>query len=73
MAKSANRSELIDQSGRHLRLKCCTRCGGDMHEGRDIYGEFDTCLQCGHTKDVVSHERIAAMFGTERFDMGEVA
>ena len=73
MARRAVRIELVDQSGRALHFKGCARCGGDMHRGRDIYGEFDTCLQCGHTRDVISQRRIAVMLGADGFDMGEVA
>jgi|GEM_PF-1940590 acetyl-CoA carboxylase beta subunit len=73
MELRVQRPESVNQSRRMLRLKACSRCGGDMIGGRDIYGEFDTCLQCGHTKDVVCHERIAVMFGNGRYNMGEVA
>ena len=27
-----------------LWLKCCTRCDGDLHENRDIYGWYVACL-----------------------------
>ena len=73
MERRATRSALVNQSSRLLRFKCCPRCGGDMHQGRDIYGEFDTCLQCGHTKEVISPERMAAMTACGGFEMGEVA
>ncbi|MDA0769625.1 MAG: hypothetical protein O2821_05315 [Chloroflexi bacterium] len=73
METRANRSALVNQSGRLLQFKCCTRCGGDMHQGRDIYSEFNTCLQCGHTKDVISPGRMAAMMAGGGFEMGEVA
>ncbi len=29
-------------------LKGCPRCHGDLCQGRDIYGEFVVCLQCGY-------------------------
>ena len=29
-------------------LKSCTRCSGDLYEGRDIHGSFIACLQCSH-------------------------
>lgn len=35
-------------------LKACTRCGGDLHEEQDHYGEYVACIQCG---DVLSEER----------------
>lgn len=31
-----------------LRLKGCPRCHGDLREGKDRYGEYLTCLQCGY-------------------------
>ena len=73
MARRVNRFELIDQSGRVLHFKGCPRCGGDMHRGRDIYGEFDTCMQCGHTRDVIYQGRIAVMLGAGGFAAREVA
>ena len=30
-----------------LWLKGCPRCDGDLHEERDMYGEYTACLQCG--------------------------
>ena len=29
-------------------LKSCPRCHGDLYEGRDFYGLYIACLQCGH-------------------------
>jgi DNA-directed RNA polymerase subunit M/transcription elongation factor TFIIS len=29
-------------------LKCCPRCGGDLHSNRDEYGRYLACVQCGH-------------------------
>lgn len=29
-------------------LKSCPRCRGDLYEGKDIYGQYVACLQCGH-------------------------
>lgn len=31
-----------------IELKSCTRCRGDMHLQRDLYGDYKQCLQCGH-------------------------
>ncbi len=31
-----------------LKLKNCSRCKGDMHSNRDVYGAYAECLQCGH-------------------------
>ena len=28
-------------------LKACQKCGGDLYEGKDMYGPFVACLQCG--------------------------
>ena len=33
--------------GRRLHLGACPRCGGDVRLGRDIYGAYYQCLQCG--------------------------
>ena len=29
-------------------LKSCPRCRGDLFQGRDHYGWYVSCLQCGH-------------------------
>ena len=28
-------------------FKSCKRCGGDLYSGKDFYGPFVSCLQCG--------------------------
>ena len=33
-------------------LKGCSRCKGDMHIKRDIYGSYRQCLQCGYMLDI---------------------
>ena len=73
MGMRANRTAFAGNSGRVLLFKGCPRCGGDMHGGRDIYGEFNTCLQCGHTMDMASPRRMAAMLANSGASMGEVA
>ena len=35
-----------------LHLKACPRCGGDVKDNRDIYGEYRECLNCGYMKDM---------------------
>ncbi len=44
-------------------LKSCARCGGDLYRGRDLYGEFVACLQCGHE---LSREEEADISGRGR-------
>ena len=29
-------------------LKSCPRCRGDLFQGRDHYGWYVSCMQCGH-------------------------
>jgi hypothetical protein len=30
-------------------LKCCPKCNkGDLFEGKDLYGRYVSCLQCGY-------------------------
>jgi hypothetical protein len=29
-------------------LKSCPRCNGDLYEGKDKYGRYVSCLQCGY-------------------------
>jgi len=42
-----------------LYLKACPRCGGDVYLGRDSWGAYLVCLQCGRARDIPS-ERPAA-------------
>jgi hypothetical protein len=30
------------------RLRSCPRCGGDTFIEKDLYGWYETCLQCGY-------------------------
>lgn len=30
-------------------LKACPRCRGDLYEGRDHFGAYIECAQCGRT------------------------
>ena len=29
-------------------LKACPRCRGDLHEEKDLYGAYVSCIQCGY-------------------------
>jgi hypothetical protein len=31
----------------------CPRCGGKTEHIRDLYGEYDACINCGHHMDVL--------------------
>lgn len=33
-------------------LKQCPKCNGDLTTGRDQYGEYMSCMQCGLCKDI---------------------
>ncbi len=35
-----------------ILFKGCPRCKGDMHENRDMYGEYRECLMCGYMADI---------------------
>ena len=35
-----------------LYLKSCNRCGGDMNQNSDFYGEYRLCIQCGNMVDI---------------------
>ncbi len=37
-----------------LKLKSCSRCGGDILFDRDWYGSYKECLQCGYYSDLES-------------------
>ena len=52
-------------------FKACPRCHGDMHENRDIYGDYKECLNCGYMQDIENPEaqkvlRRAAMIGSRK-------
>ena len=45
-------------------LKSCPRCRtGDVVLGKDVYGRYIQCLQCGFMKELYEHTRIAAVAG----------
>ena len=31
----------------------CPRCGGKMYHIRDLFGEYDNCLNCGYHRDIL--------------------
>jgi len=33
-------------------LKACPKCMGDLAVGRDMYGSYVSCLQCGFMRDL---------------------
>ena len=35
-----------------IYFKSCPKCHGDLTTGRDAYGSFISCLQCGFMRDV---------------------
>jgi hypothetical protein len=35
-------------------LKGCPRCKGDLHEDKDKYGSYVSCLQCGYHRSNTS-------------------
>jgi hypothetical protein len=45
---SGNKAGQEQKEKEMLKLKNCTRCKGDMHTNRDLYGSYAECLQCGH-------------------------
>lgn len=44
-----------------IMFKACPRCQGDMHQNRDMYGEYRECLMCGYMADL----RKPGFFGVE--------
>ena len=44
-----------------IMFKACPRCQGDMHENKDMYGEYRECLMCGYMADL----RKPGLFGME--------
>ena len=48
-------------------LKSCPRCHGDLNENTGIYGNYISCLQCGHYLTAVEEAYIrAARIGSSR-------
>lgn len=37
--------------------KKCLRCGGRLYIECDTYGTYETCLQCGYTRDLKVEEK----------------
>ena len=50
-------------------LKMCTRCGGDLYEGGDVFGGYISCVQCGYylTEAEVVALRYRAAFQQETY------
>ena len=42
-------------------LKSCTRCGGDLYDGVDIYGRYTACTQCGYYLTEGEQEALCAV------------
>ena len=42
-----------------LWLKQCQRCGGDLYLEHDAYGQYLTCLQCGHHVEIKQQAGLA--------------
>ena len=43
-------------------FKKCTRCHGDVQTVPDLYGDYVSCLQCGHVVELVvvkSHQGLS--------------
>ena len=43
-----------------IKLRGCPKCHGDLYAGKDIYGEYLSCIQCGRYFDVAVPTRQAA-------------
>ncbi len=37
----------------------CPRCGGKMYHIRDLFGEYDNCINCGYHRDIFEGPPIA--------------
>lgn len=49
-------------------LKACHKCQGDMYLGRDLYGIYQQCLQCGHIVELqLSHAQSNKLKVTDSF------
>lgn len=48
--------------------KSCPRCAGDLQFKIDVWGEYVSCLQCGHTLT-----EQAEVFLRQRFPQGKAA
>lgn len=35
-----------------IYFKACPRCRGDLYIGKDLYGRYRGCLQCGYQAEV---------------------
>lgn len=46
-------------------FQACPRCRGDLYQGRDIYGAYIACVQCGYVLSEVEEQ--ALLRREERF------
>ncbi len=47
-----------------IYFKCCPKCHGDLTTGRDAYGSFISCLQCGFMRDIDAKSGASAAANT---------
>jgi hypothetical protein len=47
-------------------LKACPRCGGDLHDEQDHYGEYLACIQCGFVPSTEQERALREMGSLER-------
>ncbi len=40
------------QKGGFVARTRCPKCGGSVYLDSDLYGWFEECLQCGHTRNL---------------------
>lgn len=49
-----------------MLLKGCPRCRGDLRVGKDFYGEYKQCVQCGYMEDLEPRTLLAATAKTDK-------
>jgi hydrogenase maturation factor HypF (carbamoyltransferase family) len=56
-----------------MMFKACPRCGGDLRESADIYGNYVSCIQCGHLADIPEQQGVAAPAARQVVEQQDVA
>ena len=49
-----------------IQFKACQRCGGDLRESGDMYGDYFQCVQCGHMIDLPRPQPVVAVAVAEQ-------
>jgi hypothetical protein len=54
-------------------FKACPRCAGDVRESSDIYGNYLSCVQCGHSVDIPEPQSVSVRVASQVIEHKDAA